>query len=449
MRKLILFLILFLILLLSISTPSYSIHEPFVTFYQPYSSGDEQITQKIRSVTYMDLQEKKWIKKPIRIAYSPMYQNDKNTFLVQQICSFLLTYTPFLLLQLYSYKDEEKILFDISQQNINLGIVSIPTILELHTRNPKAYEKLTMIHTLFPYHLFLFTTNQSKLQHLNDLSNQAIRIGIVQSDIRSLRVFTDLWKDLVLSRPYEAGALPKQPTLVFLKSYEDVKTYFKKGWMDGFFYTDLYPNTFFIDFVKDNQFYQPNVIPLYQPDKEEELKYQRSFYLTPTTLPIYKVTDILSENVKKKGFLPLTYPTFSFMHYMMCSKDLPDEVAYWMVKIANEYVFSPDFQMQEEQVIQNQLNMNENVNELAVRNQFYEIMQHYRNLDPMNQSLSRDYLFDSSRLHIPIHPGALRYAIEKGYISKLADENCAYFAKERECTPERLAPVLAGRLNMK
>jgi hypothetical protein len=76
-------------------------------------------------------------------------------------------------------------------------------------------------------------------------------------------------------------------------------------------------------------------------------------------------------------------------------------------------------------------------------------MNYYRQLDPIGITQQKDSLFDSSSLHIPIHQGALQYATEKGYVANIDSDLCQYFVKEKECTPERIAPLLAGRINMK
>jgi TRAP-type uncharacterized transport system substrate-binding protein len=407
----IVFILVLVLLFLSLKT-----RETFVTFFKPYDAPLEENDQRIRSYIYIDTKKDAFWKtqQPIQMGYIRTYLADQKKKLIQHIGSIFLTYTPYMNFTMIEYPDSPFIIRDIYLKKLQFGIVPANILYDYYIQRPQIFQSLELISTIFKQHFFMLSYMGSNITAYSDLFYKPIKVGLVQSDSKSLVSFNRVWKAAVAYYKLYSGRLQYKPEIVWIKRFEDVKSYFVNKSIDCFFYTDIYPNPFLIEFLKEHVSFKPNVIPI-QFKENEKLFLNEIQFLRKSELPIYSIIDI---NIRHQtsNLLPSVYYTYHYPNYILCSKDLSNDLGYWFAKTIDDNI------------------------------SYYKEVTNPHLLVDENRSLynyDHNELFYTFAMPIKLNEGAMKYAVEKGFITDNPSSTCQYVAGIMECSEKNIAPIEA------
>lgn len=399
--------------------------ETFVTFFTPYYTNILENENKIRKYVYLDVQKDKFYSQKISIGYDYVFLPDKKIMFLENIGKTFLTYTPYMNLSLSSYKNEDLMMQAIYEKKLDIGIISSSTLNNYYNNRDYIFKNLQMISTLFYSHFYLISYKDSKVRTFIDLFTKPIYLGIVHSDIRAIQDFNNLWNATVLQNRLYDGKIRYKPKIVFINEFEDVETYFKNKWIDAFFLVDTYPNIFIMKFLSSWKYFKPNLIPIVMKDEDMFLK--QIGYLNKSSINIYKILNknIRDQYDKNQKANSSNYLTYRYYNYFVCHKDLNFEIGYWFAKSIDQFMIK-----------EQDVNLANKMIQLDQKKKDYEFLIWFF------ESFSRKELFDTSFLPIPIHPGASKYATEKGFITFNPSKSCAILAGVKECSDENLEPII-------
>lgn len=394
-----LFLLFILFILFYFYLQKKETKEHYLTFFIPYyQTNKEGLYKFYEDEDYKRLNFKKnFIYKPIQFGYI----GDDQDFTSQSLISLLISKSKIQHIQKVKYSTISKMIQDISQNQIQLSLISFP-YLSYYTfykgDTSYNYQHINYILSIYKKYLYIITKRKFQISNIRNLPLQ-VKIGVIPDYVKP--------KGMIIVDDIMNFMNKKQDIDYQYVEYKNRNDLFQ-GFLNDEFeimcYQGYYPDNYLYQFITRHIEQEIMILPFEIP--KEDIFFQTNFQY------YHSMVDL---NIVASNYLPKKFDEKTW------NRNKPD----LKILCYDEYLVT-------NQRVENDI--------------IYDVIQTYfQSIDIINefpqmkyQPISKVGIERDTNMPVLYHNGAYKFYKEKGFITNESNPNCRYLVGEKECTPQTL-----------